>query len=212
VNLGASFVRMGTFFSSTGKPDKALEHYKLGIDLLETVLQHKQDSEVKLTLRSAYWGRATIMGRLGRHAEAVQAWDRAVELDTWPTQDFFRRKRAISLAAAGDHARALAEIDELSKREMSASGFYDLASAYSQISAAIYQDDKLAPAERQKAAEEVAARAVHFLVKADTNGYFDASWKLDEMKKNPEFTPIRSRTDFKKLLADIEQKAKTPDK
>src|SRR5208282_1645166 len=107
---------LGALYRETGRSAEAMTSYKQGIEILEEVLKRDGwDATAKQFLRNGYWGRALTLTTLGRHKEAVADWDRALDLDTGQYQTFFRRKRAISLAAAGDHGRAMAEAGELAK-------------------------------------------------------------------------------------------------
>ena len=64
-------------------------------------------------------------------------------------------------------------------------------------------DAKLPNAKRQEVTRSYADRALATLRQAVQNGYKDAA----HMKKDTDLDPLRSRPDFQKLLADLEQKA-----
>jgi hypothetical protein len=114
---------------------------------------------------------------------------------------------------AGDHAQAVAEVDEWAKgKSLSALDLYDLACVYSLASAGVRQDMKLNSADRNKAAAHYAVRAIDFLTKAEAAGYFKPSASFGHLKKDTDLDPLRDREDFKKLLAEWERKAKGPDK
>src|SRR5207247_1908917 len=89
--------------------------YARAIARLEPVVQ--QDPRLfaeRFALRMAHRGRAQALDNLGRHADALKDWDRAVELtDDTQLQALFRFQRARSLARAGEHARAVAEANAL---------------------------------------------------------------------------------------------------
>src|SRR5262249_59514778 len=110
-----------------------------------------------------------------------------------------------ALATAGDHRQALLEVDKLAAGKLSAMDLYNLACICSRAAAAISRDDKLAEAERQKSADETAARAVAFLAQAQAAGDFKDAKNLVDMKKDADLEPLRARADVKKLPAELEQ-------
>jgi len=66
------------------------------------------------------------------------------------------------------------------------------------------KDAQLAEPRRKELAQGYADRAMALLRQAVTRGFKDAA----HMKKDPDLQPLRAREDFKKLLADLEGKAK----
>src|SRR5262249_41422496 len=86
--------------------------------------------EPRLFLRNAFCERAMALGQLGRHAEAVRAWDRALALDAGTDRIALRGRKALSLVRAGDHAAAVVEAERLAKSQalFDASGVYAAAS------------------------------------------------------------------------------------
>jgi hypothetical protein len=97
-------------------------------------------------------------------------------------------------------------------KAVSAPELYDMARVYSLAVAAVGQDTKLSPADRNKAAEHYAVRAIDLLTKAEAAGFFKTPAKLADMKKDTDIDPLRDREDFKKQLAEWERKAKVPAK
>jgi hypothetical protein len=137
------------------------------------------------------------LARLGRHADAVQDWGRAITLDAGPELNPLRLRRALSLAHSGEHARAAAEVEELTSAPSTAQDFLSFAAGVLGIAAGKVQDARLA--------EQYATRAVALLRRAVEGGYKD----LDHVKKDPRFDALRQRDDFKKLLEDL-QKSLSP--
>ena len=66
------------------------------------------------------------------------------------------------------------------------------------------QDDQLPEAQRKPLAQTYADRAMTILRQAVQNGYKD----VDHLKKDTDLDPLRSCADFRKLIADLESKAK----
>jgi hypothetical protein len=159
----------------------------------------------RLFLKRAFWGRAESLSRLGRHAESIAGWDRALGLDDGSEGDHIRLDRAIALARAGDHARALAQADPPARSRTipPAERSYKLACVFARAAAAIRDDAKLPPDDRTARAETFAARAVEQLVQARHAGYFANSANLAELRKDPDLDPLRARRDFRMFLLDL---------
>jgi serine/threonine protein kinase/tetratricopeptide (TPR) repeat protein len=162
--------------------------------------------------------RAIALGQLGRHLEALSDWERAFALDdgTMRIALLFRRggtlnavrRDSLSLARQGEHARAAAAAEALEKQPfLPADAFYDLASVHSLSSAAVRADARLPLAERDRLAEQHAARAIGLLGKAQTANLFADPARLELLKKDSNLEPLRSRADFQNLLQASEAKA-----
>ena len=124
----------------------------------------------------------------------MTCWDRAIELSEKQEQPGFRASRATSRVNAGQVAEAVAEVAELTKSSgWNAAQWYDFACVYSIASTKI-ADKK----------QEHADRAMELLQKAVKAGYKDAA----HMAKDTDLDPLRGREDFKKLMVELETKAK----
>jgi hypothetical protein len=134
--------------------------------------------------------------RLNRFAAALDDWDRASELDSGSDRGNFQLQRALCLARV-EPAKAVAAIEDLIKGEKTAAAvLYDAACVCS-VSAAQVKDD----ARR----DTFAARAVALLHQARIGGFFQDPGRVEHMKKDADLDALRSRDDFKKLLADVER-------
>jgi tetratricopeptide (TPR) repeat protein len=114
----------------------------------------------------------------------------------------------ISLARArashGDHEAALRGIEpSLGDPHLSGDDAYNVACAYALASSAAARDGQLASAERSRRAEQHAVRSMEWLERAFANGYTD----LDNLKRDNELDSLRTRADFKKLVARLEAAA-----
>jgi tetratricopeptide (TPR) repeat protein len=143
----------------------------------------------------ANWGRAANLSDLQRHAEAAQAMIRVIELTGTPTQPLFRIQLAVSLARAGDHQKALAEAQALaSGGEVTAGTLYDCACVFAICLAACKDNGDQA--------NQYGDLAMELLQKSVAAGYNDAA----HMTRDSDLDPLRGRDDFKRLVADLEQK------
>ncbi len=193
--FAASYCWRGEVYDQQAKSDLALA------DLTRAL-------ELDPRLVPAYRGRARTLGRLGRYAEAVRDWDRVIELDGGNAG--FRLERALALARAEDHARAAAEANALARGEaLQGDTLYDLARVYALASSAVRRDANLSAGDRDNLARQHAARAVALLGRAKAAGYYQGPRHLKALRTSPDLEPLRSRDDFKKLLAGLEKEGKT---
>jgi serine/threonine-protein kinase len=153
-------------------------------------------TEARLFLQNAHHGRAVVLGRLGRHAEAAADWDRAVELADPRQRNAFRAERAVSYAQAGRAAEAVAEAADLTAAGgWNAPQWYDFACVYGLAA------DKL-PDRR----DELAGRAVELLGRAIKAGWRDRN----HIDADPDFDAVRGRPDFRKLVESLPNVAPPP--
>src|SRR5262249_31421388 len=145
------------------------------------------------SLGKSHWGGAVAYDRLQKFAEAVQDWDRAIELSPQPEQPNYRAARATSRLNAGQVAEAVAEVAELTKSSnWNAGQWYDFARVYAVASGKSANQKK-----------EYADRAMDLLHRAVKAGYKDAA----HMKKDTDLDPLRGRDDFKQLIEGLERSA-----
>jgi hypothetical protein len=172
-----------------------------------------QNGEARKYQQEAYADRALALSQLGRTAEALADWDRGIDVANVSARERLRASRALALARSGDHKRARAEADELAKdKSLSGAVLYDLARIASLASAAVGKDAKLPPADQSKLAEQHVVRAVQLLRRAKDAGHFQDAAEIATLKKDTDLDPLRSRADFKKLLAELEAPVNTPKK
>jgi serine/threonine-protein kinase len=203
VELGASFGNYGDLLRDEGKPAAALEWYAKGQAALEGVLrQVGRHATARMFLRNVHWGRARALDELGRPAEATRDWDRALELDDGSDPIGFRMGKALSLARAGDHARAVAVAEALTAgKDVASRTLYDAACVCA-LSVAAKADSKLS--------DRYAARAVALLRRAQAAGLFKDPAHLQNMRKDPDLKPLHRRADYQRFLATLPAAAKNP--
>src|SRR5207245_6415414 len=130
--------------------------------LLQAVLQRSPaDVTARTYLRNTHWGRARVLGQLGKHTEAIADWDKAIELSPAAEQTRCRLARSLALVQGGQAAKAIADAEAVLKAGVNkARDYYDLACVYSLGSAAEKAKDG-------PLAEQHAARAVELLKQAE---------------------------------------------
>ncbi len=195
VELASTYSNMG-HLTNTTQPDAALDWFTQAIAALEPVLA--QEPKL-LTARGiffkAHWGRAETYNLLGRPAQALKDYDKAVEFASAPMRVHLRAERALILAALKEHARAREEADALAAgKDLNGRVLLYLAIVYAQSVAAAGED--------AAQAERYAARAVELLRRATGVGFKDAN----VLKQYPQFAPLRRYKPFQELLKELETK------
>jgi tetratricopeptide (TPR) repeat protein len=98
VELGGGYCNFGLLIRDQGDPLAALDWFAKAIRALELVLQKEQRLVIaREFLHNAHLNRAEALDMLHRHAEAVQDWDRAIELDDGQDKAALQKARARSL-------------------------------------------------------------------------------------------------------------------
>jgi hypothetical protein len=171
-------------------------------------------------------GRASVLTQLGRFTETLLAYDEAARFAEGPQDPPFRPLQPIFLKGAEveqshlpwsrpprvDHARAMRMAEAIVDREgVNPAAVYNAACAFSLASA----DTTADAAERTRRAD----RAMEYLRRIAAQGYFKPGPKgflarltgakdtLNELRTDADLDPLRSRPDFRKLLADLERPA-----
>lgn len=191
-DLAGGYVNFGLLIRDGGDPQASLEWFGKAIDLLEPlVAQDPRGVTERLFLRNARWARADALAQLGRHADAVKDFDRAMAVNDI-REPVLRARRALSLARIGEHVKAVAEANALAEvPSSSGAAIYDLARICS-LSAT-------AAGSNSPQAEQYAARAVELLRLAISQGYRD----VDQLKKNDDLKVLRMRDDYQRLFKEI---------
>jgi serine/threonine-protein kinase len=204
VALGKTCCHLGYLKLST--PQDALDWFNRAARTHEAVLERQPGHpDARESLWHVHAGRAMSLNQLQRDREALQEWDRAVDLAEGNSPDTWRVRRALTLARVGEHAKASAEAAVLAnKASLSSDNLYLLARALGRSAAAVLDDEQLAAEARQQLVEDHAARAVSLLRRLHAAGYFKASARREQLPKDPALAPLRSRADFKDLLQAIE--------
>jgi serine/threonine protein kinase/tetratricopeptide (TPR) repeat protein len=197
-DLGGSYCNMGTLVCDGGNPAEALAWYARAISTLVKALgEDAQDVETRQWLGNSHEGRAGALDRLGRHAEALLDWDRAIELDEGPGRNTVRMGRAASLVRSGQVIQGVTAAESmLQSPHLSEGAIYVGAAVFSLASAATRRDAKKSDA--------YASRAVLLLRQAFSRGYKDVA----DVNRNTDLEPIRNREDFRQLLRQLKDKAK----
>jgi serine/threonine-protein kinase len=209
IELGGNSCNMGRWLVNNGDPKEALPWFDKAQAALEGVRRRQPGhAEARRFLWVTHWQRADALRWLGRPAESLKEWDRALELS--PTEEArltTRLSRAKALTGVGKYEQAAVEAEELAGRpSVSDFAVYEAAGVLSGASEAAARDAQRPAAERQQRAERYAAGAVALLRRLQSQGYFKNRAIFTTMQKDKEFDPLRQRPDFQRLVTEIGRK------
>jgi serine/threonine protein kinase len=159
----------------------------------------------------------TMFGELGDWIEARKLFEEGVKcqrqaLGLEPANAAFREQLlriygnlAESCLALDDHDAAVKAASEQPRLLPETwTGYRSAASILASCTEAAAKDVRLPEEKRKETAQAYAGQAVEMLRQAVARGYAD----VDSLNKESAFAPLRSREDFKKLLAELEMKAR----
>jgi tetratricopeptide (TPR) repeat protein/tRNA A-37 threonylcarbamoyl transferase component Bud32 len=209
-SLGESACNLGEALRGKGNFEGSLDSYTKSIQAFQAVLQRPHhDPMAQPYLGNAHAGRAMSLNRLGRYAEALKDFDRALELATGLAQDHFRLLRAGTLAQLGGYTQAVTETQSLTAKSKSADLLFRAACVYSLSSAAAQKDASLPSAERGQLAEQYAARAIELLRDVQAAQGFSDPASIANLRKEKDLDSVRSRKDFKALIDEVAVQTKS---
>jgi tetratricopeptide (TPR) repeat protein len=192
--LGLACVYFGRLFRERGDPAAGLPWFARAVDTLsECTAKNPGLADTREFLIEAHADRAEALDRLGRHAEALRDWDRAIELAGPGRDGVYRSFRMLS---AGKPGEATAAADKVARgTKVSGESLYQLARFFALASAAC---------KGQPEEERYAARAVELLRKAATRDYDPSG----SMQRDSALAGLRARPDFQKLAEELAAKSK----
>jgi serine/threonine-protein kinase len=185
---------------------------------MERVIRdHPSVGEYQDQLATSYTNLGIAYGDQSSYSEAEDWLQKALILrerlasDHSTIREFHADLSNIRIILAGSYIRgnrqdkAEAVLKEISKDSLNMLGLYNLGCVYALLAPAIGKNLVNANAvECQKRADECAARAMDALRQAMAKGYGN----LQLIQTDHDLDSLRSRDDFKKLVTELEQKAK----
>jgi tetratricopeptide (TPR) repeat protein/tRNA A-37 threonylcarbamoyl transferase component Bud32 len=208
--VAAVYSNWGDLLRKAGKAEQALPRLSQAVELSEAVLSSEpQHGEARSRAFNTHGARAQAYEALGRFADAVKDWDRVVELDDGPDRWIRRALRAVVLARAGEHVRAVAEVEVMEKDpKVSNEGVWELARACALSIGAARKDGKRVPAEQTALADRYGTQALGLLKKLHEQGYFKNADNARALASEKELGALRDRSDFQRLLKQVEGRKK----
>jgi tetratricopeptide (TPR) repeat protein len=208
VDLAGNLANQGNFLRDAQRPKEALSRYEAALASAQGVLAKEPGhSLARLLMSVTYEGKAKALADLGRHEEAVRECEQSLLWDNGKDRAAIRVTRAVLLARAKDHKRAVTEADDLARDpSLTSENRYDLACALSLASAGVSEDMSLAPAERHRLAGQYGTSAVELLRKLHSAGAFKDPAVFADLQKDKNLDALRSRPDFQKVFAQPQRK------
>jgi tetratricopeptide (TPR) repeat protein len=217
LDYGIACQNQGNLQADVGRLDAALKWYGRAAAAAESVLRLEQrDARARELLFKAHAQRGSALTRLGRHAEAVKAWQLAREFDgqieamiacASALAEARSTRRDAPPLPPGYPARAMAEADALSASQpLPGCAFYRLACIAAFCSSLAAKDATLSVADRARRSEQYASRAVTYLERTRTAAYFQCPDNVAYLEKDPDLDPLRPRKDFQQFLATLQRR------
>jgi tetratricopeptide (TPR) repeat protein len=197
VALAKTYYNLGRLLHAGDRPADAPACYGKSIEALEPLVKKSPKlHEAHAVLKTAVWWRARALSDLGRHAEALKDWDRAVELHGEHVLNT-RLGRALCLARLGEGHKAFQEAQLMGNGNWPGRTLQELA----QVSAVCAAKAK-EPGQR---ADRSAAQALLMLERAKKIGWFRFPGRLERLQKNTDFEALWPRKDFALFVAELEK-------
>jgi serine/threonine protein kinase/tetratricopeptide (TPR) repeat protein len=218
LDLAASHNNLAALLFNTGRPQKAETAWNDALDIQkQLVAKFPTVPEYRHELANAYRNLAILHKKRGDFAAAVALLEqglphRQLSLRASPRNRAFRqhyRDDLTTLAGChlslGGHDRLATTANELARFGYDAAGdSYDAACYLCYCVRLAGKDVKLGDARRKELVESYADQAMVLLRQAVARGFKDAA----HMRKETDLDPLQARHDFKKLLAELEEKGK----
>jgi tetratricopeptide (TPR) repeat protein len=161
--------------------------------------------DARTALYNAHGGRAQLLERMGRYAEAVRDWEHVVELSAADQKDHWRVQLALGCAAAGDDHRAMRLVEDLkaSLPQLAPEDAMGLAKVCNLAIEAIAGDSKRAAADRAALTEAYGREGVallrQFLERVPEP---ERAQCRQSLREHPMYAKLRERADCRALLAE----------
>jgi len=208
--LALSYTGAGLDEQKLWKYEAALEWFSKAASIRERLYQQEPgNQELKQNLADVHRKAAECLVQLGRYAEAVLDFDRALALDAGKNRLALQAGRfaavhgirqesaaALQLARAGQHEKAVLAAEALIRgRNAHPEMDFNAACIFSICAGKIKDKDT-------RVADTYEARAVALLAKIKASGWFKEGTLGQMLRTDNDLKPLRDRADFKQLLAD----------
>jgi serine/threonine-protein kinase len=214
VDQGGTEGNLADLESERGRLHDALEDYDRCISRLDTITRRESQKATAWNgLRNALGGRAVVLARMGRHAEAARDLQRALEPGHGAIRPEVRVWQVLARVYAADHAGATAAAAEVAREpDLTSRGFYDLACGCALAVAAAKHDAALTDAKRARLTQRYGRAAVDLLGRARAAGFFKIAANVERLGQDPLMDPLRQMDEFKQLRDELEKKRVSAEK
>jgi serine/threonine protein kinase len=211
LQLAATWHSVGTVVFRQKNYTKAEEAFGQALAILEplsakapAVPAYRRDlANTRAHLGKTLLASGRSEGAARAFAQALPGWRDLVAAE--PGSSDYRNGLAETLAEMGDHEGAVKEAAELVRiGQGQAATFCAAADVLAVCVRTVLADTSVPEARRRELGQAYADQAMDLLRKAVQKGYQG----IGQFQNNPDLDPLRSRADFKKLLAELKEKAK----
>jgi serine/threonine-protein kinase len=223
--LARTYNNLGILQSCIGRPAASLSFYSQARQIQEKLVAAQPEVTIyQKELANTCCNLGLLQQGAGEFITALKSYDRGVavlaplvlkhpgDAALQTSLIDLRLGRAGTLAYLGKHQEATGDAALVAEeKSLTGQNLYNLSCALSVASTAARKDEKLSSSERERRSDLYAARAVAVLARAHAAGFFIVRGPAEWMKKDKDLDPLRARTDFKQLLADIEAHLKPQD-
>jgi tetratricopeptide (TPR) repeat protein len=210
-------VNLGGRYQALHRWQEAEQEFLRALELLED-LKAKFPEEIDYAGDAGWRQRelAVLCLRQGRSAEALDWCDHAEKnfrlkyekTGSEDSKDGLDRVPAYRARALAQLKRYPKALDEVQRCGAKPGDPFNLACAYSLLSAAALQDATLIPLERDKLSEARAKRAIELLGGIDWKK--QAHWYIEPLKTDKDLEPLRLRPEFRDLVEQAEKALAKP--
>jgi serine/threonine-protein kinase len=200
-DLGGVYCNLAELTAKTGHREESLTWYEQAQRVLHPLhvrLPHLE--RTKRFLLNVHWSRARTLTDLGRHAEALPDWERAVTLCAPIQRDHLRLRRATSLLHLGQPSQALTSAAEIDLARTPPVELAHLAAAF--CASTRSADSAL----RQRLLQ----RALSLIRAAHKSGLFRQPGPAGWLQKEARLAPLRRYPEFRNILTDASKRVARP--
>ncbi|MFL5245770.1 MAG: protein kinase domain-containing protein [Gemmataceae bacterium] len=200
--LARAYLNLGNSVGDSKMPSDALVWFEKSLSLLTPYLENQRSNKVLVrTLVDSHTGHGWILSKfLGKHEEALKAYDSALELSKDQGSDWIPVARACVLARLGRHKEAVDKTEAALEKNMNDTGnLYDAASVYALAAASVKADNNPPAEDRNQLIKGYQSRSLELLTSALKKGYFNPPSKRDMLMFNKDFESLHELQAFQDL-------------
>ena len=213
--LALSRSNLGALLAEKRRPEEAAELFRAAAnDCQDLVKRSSGLPEYRQTLAMALGNLGNVLFDLEKTGDAGPVLEEAIAHQTTllqgnPQNDQYRQQLGKELwllakvrVRLGDHAGATETVAQMPQAVPKDFEAYHLAAGiFSYCIPLAEKDAKLPEPERQALGKKYGAQAIHLVREAIKKG-----WVAKQLRDDPDFEPLRTRDDFKRLLKELETK------
>jgi tetratricopeptide (TPR) repeat protein len=194
IYLAVAYQFYGDLQREKQQPEQSLASYDAAEALLtDLVTSDPQNRQAASQLVSCINQRIGALTELSRTDQALEQWQRLLELADETQRNEIRMRRAIFMARSRRYLDAVAEARALAtSSEQDPIVLYNLACVYAQAAAAAAKDDSLDATKATELTEQYHTDAVSMLKQAVDLGFGD----FEGMRADPDLEPLKELPEF----------------